>query len=77
MLGGIGQAWRDHRRAAKKRARAIQFTRGQPKRVQLYRELIKITRATLAHLRRAEAQLATAAAQLDHFGSPKSVIISR
>ena len=77
LLGGIGQAWRDHRRAAKKRARAIQFTRGQPKRVQLYRELIKITRATLAHLRLAEAQLATAAAQLDHFGSPNSVIISR
>src|SRR5687768_15677123 len=24
-LGGIGRAWRDHRRAAKKRARAIQF----------------------------------------------------
>ena len=30
LLGGIGQAWRDHRRAAKKRARAIQFTRGRP-----------------------------------------------
>jgi transposase, IS5 family len=64
-LGGIGIAWRDHRRAAKKRARAIQFTRGQPKRVQLYRELIKITRATLAHLRQAEAQLAKAAAPVD------------
>ena len=36
---------------AKKRARAIQFTRGRPKRVQLYRELIAITRATLAYLR--------------------------
>ena len=56
-LGGIGRAWRDHRRAAKKRARAIQFTRGRPKRVQLYRQLIKITRATLAYLRVAAAHL--------------------
>ena len=33
--------WRDHRRAAKKRARDIQFTRGRPRRVPLYRELIQ------------------------------------
>ena len=46
------RGWRDHRRAAKKRGRAIEFTRGRPQRVQLYRELIKITRATLAYLRR-------------------------
>jgi transposase, IS5 family len=64
LLGGVGFAWRDHCRAAKKRARAIQFTRGRPKRVQLYRELIKITHATLAHLRQAEAQLAMAATPL-------------
>ena len=56
-LGGIGRAWRDHRRAAKKRARAIQFNRGRRKRVQLYRQLIEITRATLAYLRSAAAQL--------------------
>jgi IS5 family transposase len=60
LVGGVGLAWRDHRRAAKKRARAIRFTRGRPSRVQLYRELIKITRATLAYLRQAAAQLATA-----------------
>ena len=60
-LAAPGLSWRDHRRAAKKRARAIQFTRGRPKRVQLYRELIKITRATLAYLRQAAAQLAKAA----------------
>jgi IS5 family transposase len=47
-LGGSAHAWRDHQRAAKKRARDIQYTRGRPKRVQLYRELLKITRATLA-----------------------------
>jgi len=58
LLGGGAIAWRDRRRAAKKRARAIQFIRGQPKRVQLYRELIAIARTTIADLRRAEAQLA-------------------
>jgi len=58
LLGGGAIAWRDRRRAAKKRARAIQFIRGQPKRVQLYRELIAIARATIADLRRVEALLA-------------------
>jgi transposase, IS5 family len=58
---GIALAWRDHQRAAKKRARDIQYTRGRPKRVQLYRELIKITRATLAYLHQAAMQLARAA----------------
>ncbi len=57
LLGGrLG--WRDRRRAAKKRARAIQFTRGRPRRVELYRELIGISRATLTQLRQAEALLA-------------------
>jgi transposase, IS5 family len=60
-LGGDGPPWRDHRRAAKKRWRAIEFTRGRPKRVPLYRELIKLTRATLAYLRQAAAQLGGAA----------------
>jgi IS5 family transposase len=58
---GIARAWRDHQRAAKRRARDIQYTRGRPKRVQLYRELIKITRATLAYLHQAAMQLAGAA----------------
>lgn len=59
-LGGDRPLWRDHRRAAKKRWRAIEFTRGRPKRVPLYRELIKITRKTLAYLRQAAAQLGSA-----------------
>ena len=58
LAGGIGGAWRDHCRAAKRRARAIQFTRGRPQRMQLYRELIKLTRATLASLRGVATQLA-------------------
>jgi transposase, IS5 family len=59
-LGGSALAWRDHRRAAKKRARDIQYSRGRPKRVQLYRELINLTRATLAYLHQATTRLATA-----------------
>ena len=58
LAGGFVEiAWHDHQRAAKKRARAIKFTRGRPKRVQHYRELIKITRATLAYLDQAAPQL--------------------
>ena len=60
-LGRAELGWRDHRRAAKKRARDLQFTRGRPRRVQLYRELIRTTRATLAYLQQAAAQLATRA----------------
>jgi transposase, IS5 family len=74
-LGRVELGWRDHRRAAKKRARDIQFTRGRPRRVQLYRELIKSTRVTLAYLHQAAAQLATTAdwavalwqAKVDHY----------
>jgi IS5 family transposase len=32
LPGGIALAWRDHQRAAKKRARDIQYTRGRHKR---------------------------------------------
>lgn len=58
MAGGFVEiVWRDHQRAAKKRAQAIKFTRGRPKRVQHYRELIKLTRATLAYVEQAATQL--------------------
>ncbi len=56
-LSGGTVAWRNHRRAAKKRARAIQFTRGRPNRLQHYRELIKIARVTLTYLDQAAEQL--------------------
>lgn len=58
LVGGL--AWRDNCRAAKKRARKIQFTRGRPNRVQLYRELIAIARTTLAYLDQASECLAVA-----------------
>ena len=37
---------RDRRRLAKKRARAIEYRRGQDKKRQLYRELIAVTDAS-------------------------------
>jgi IS5 family transposase len=75
LVGEAGCLWRDHCRAAKKRARAIEFTPGRPRRVQLYRELINLTRATLAYLQRATMRLATATdlaaalwqAKVDHY----------
>jgi IS5 family transposase len=57
LAGGEAVIWRDRRRAAKRRAYAIQFTRGRPRRVQQYRELIKITRAMLAYLDEAAVRL--------------------
>jgi len=60
FLGRTGRGWRNHCRAAKKRWRAIEFTRGRPQRVQLYRELIKLTRASLAYLRGAAGEPAPA-----------------
>jgi transposase, IS5 family len=58
FIGKPGLAWRDHSRAAKRRAHRIQFTRGRPNRVQLYRELIKLARTLLGHLQEAAARLA-------------------
>ncbi|NKL81414.1 ISNCY family transposase [Rhizobium leguminosarum] len=58
---GSAISWHDHCRAAKKRSRAIQFTRGRPKRVQHYRALLRITRTTLSYLEQAAAQLPLAA----------------
>jgi IS5 family transposase len=59
-LGGTFP-WHDHCRAAKKRARAIEYVRGRPKRVKRYRELLKVTRTTLSYLQQASEQLPLAA----------------
>jgi transposase, IS5 family len=68
LPGAPAILWRDRRRMAKKRARAIRYSRGQDKKRKLYRDLIPTgqarglkahaTRATLAALRQAAAQLA-------------------
>ncbi|MDL2410415.1 ISNCY family transposase [Rhizobium calliandrae] len=59
QAGSLGSTipWHDHCRAAKKRARAIEYTRGRPKRVQHYRALLRIARNTLGYLQQAAAQL--------------------
>jgi len=50
--------WRDRRRLAKKRARAIEYSRGQDKKRQLYRELIAATEASRDELQAMAAGLA-------------------
>src|ERR1700751_1164895 len=46
LPGAPAVQWRDRRRLAKKRARAIEYSRGQDKKRQLYRELIAATEAS-------------------------------
>ena len=59
VVGGL--EWRNHRRAAKKRARAIEYARDRLKRIRHYRELIALARSTLAYADLAAAQLWRAA----------------
>ncbi len=56
LIGGR-LVWRNHRRAAKKQARAIEFHRSGPDQITHYRELIDSTRATLAYADQAAMQL--------------------
>src|SRR5271169_7231571 len=75
LPGAPAIQWRDRRRMAKKRARAIDYSRGKDTKRQLYRELIAATRATQAALQQAGERLATAAgtaaerwrAQVSHY----------
>jgi IS5 family transposase len=53
--------FRNHRRVAKKRSRAIIYTRGKDKQVALYRDLIRVTHNTLGYLEHAEQALAVLA----------------
>src|SRR5262250_2445033 len=59
-LPGAAVQWRDRRRLAKKRARAIEYSRGQDKKRQLYRELIAATEASRDELQAMAAGLAEA-----------------
>ena len=75
MLPGAPRIrWRDRRRLAQKRARAIEYSRGQDKKRRLYGELIAAAQATLGELQAAVTglvELAGAAArwraQADHY----------
>ena len=49
--------YRNHQRVAKKRARAICYTRGQDKKTVLYRDLIEATRKTLDYVEEASIKL--------------------
>lgn len=49
--------WRNNQRLAKKRMRAIVYTRGADKKARLYRDLIKATRNTLDYIDQADLSL--------------------
>ena len=49
--------YRNHRRVAKKRMRAIQYTRGQDKKARLYRDLIAVTKKSLSYVESASVRL--------------------
>lgn len=57
LLGATPFTWRNHRRLAKKRAAAIQCSRGKRRKAKLYRDMITATRATMASLRLAAQHL--------------------
>jgi len=57
LPGGGGVPWRNYRRLAKKRALAIRYSRGKDRKARLYKNLIEVTEATIASVRRVEAQL--------------------
>jgi IS5 family transposase len=77
--------WRDRRRLAKKRARAIDYSRGQDKKRQLYRELIAATQASRAELQAmaeglaaiAETAVARWRADVDHYLALIARVISQ
>jgi len=70
LLGATPFTWRNHRRLAKKRAAAIQYSRGKRRKAKLYRDLITATRATMASLRLAAQHLVAS-------GSIEAVVLRR
>ena len=75
LPGAPALQWRDRRRLAKKRARAIEYSRGKANQRRLYCELLAATRATLAALQKTGERVADLAgiaaerwrAQLCHY----------
>jgi IS5 family transposase len=57
LPGAAALQWRNHRRLAKKRMRAIIYTRGKDKKAQLYGDLIQVTEKTLVYIEQVEQQL--------------------
>lgn len=56
LLGAVSLDWRNHRRLAKRRMRAIRYTRGQDKKQRLYGDLLRVTGKTLGYLQQAQVQ---------------------
>jgi transposase, IS5 family len=72
LPGAPSIIWCNHRRLAKKRALAIQYSRGKAQKAQLYRELIAATRATVSaacRRRSMECRGAGARCVVGHCGS--------
>jgi len=75
LPGASAIRWRDRRRLAKKRARAIEYSRGQEKKRQLYRELIAAAQASRTELQAVadglaetpETVVARWRAEVDHY----------
>ena len=75
LPGAPAVRWRDRRRLAKKRARAIDYSRGKDRKRQLYRELIAAAQTTEGELQAVAKGLAEIAgrvaerwrAQVDHY----------
>jgi IS5 family transposase len=76
LIGGR-LVWRDHGRAAKKRARTVEYTRGRPNRIEPYRELIKLTRATLPMPIRPRRRCGRRRTRRPSRGKPSSATIAR
>ena len=55
--GIVPIAYRNHQRVAKKRTRAIRYTRGKDKKASLYRDLITATENTLKYVEQASKRL--------------------
>jgi len=85
LPGAPAIKWRDRRRLAKKRARAIEYSRGQDKKRQLYRDLIAATQASRAELQAMaeglaeihETAVALWRAEVDHYLALIARVISQ
>ena len=55
--GVVTIVYRNHQRVAKKRTRAIRYTRGKDKKAALYRDLITVTQNTLGYVEQASIRL--------------------
>lgn len=60
LSGAPELTWRNHSRVAKKRARAIRYTRGKEKQVPLYKDLVRATEDTLGYVNQTRLRLTTA-----------------